>query len=103
MRNFNEFQNRAGSRAKTLLSLVKDVVDGHQRFTYRDLSALRADWKPTRELTGRRLKSIFEPLRILPVLLGNKVLFVDQLDVREVERVQFGQLFEVLWTAPSAA
>jgi hypothetical protein len=102
-RNFNEFQNRAGTRAKTLLSLVRDVVDGNQQFTYRDLSALRAEWRPTKELTGQRLRWIFEPLRILPVLVGDKVLFINQLDVAETARLTWGQLFDVQWMVASAA
>jgi hypothetical protein len=103
MRNFNEFANRAGSRGKTLLSLVRDVVNGNLPFTYRDRSALHAEWRPTNELTGQHLKRLFEPLRILPVLWGDKVLFYDQLRGNDSARIALVLLHEEAWQISSAA
>lgn len=101
-RNFNEFANRAGSRGKTLLSLVRDVVNGNLPFTYRDRSALHAEWRPTIELTGQHLRHRFEPLRILPVLWGDKVLFFDELRGSDPVRIALALLHEEAWKISSA-
>lgn len=96
-RNTNEFTNRAGTRPKTLRRWVEDILIGKINSTYRDVSALGNLRRPTWAETGKILKYIFAPLRIVPIRKGNKILFLDVLGCTQDEIVAHEFCCDTSW------
>lgn len=96
-RNTNEFTNRASTRTKTLLYWLADILEGKKGFAYHDTKYLGNLRRTTWAETGEYLKHVLAPLRIVPVLIGNKVLFLDVLGCTQDQMVAREFVCDTSW------
>jgi hypothetical protein len=100
-RNFNEFVNRAGSRAKTLFSRVRNVYRGNNATTRIAMDYL--DTLVGRGLVseqGRSLAWALKPLRMIPIRQCDEIVVMDVLGAPPQRVDAMVNHFEASWGIP---
>lgn len=97
-RNFNEFENRAGSRIKTLFRRVEKVYRGDNataRMGIGYLNTLVGSGLVRDQ--GRRLAWILQPLRMIPIRQGDEILVMNTLGQSTQRAAAMLKHFEASW------